>query len=266
EAHFSSDIPADGCSIRFEHPLSGNDYPPEVYSGIVNYELYLRYYKQGLQYANLPFAFHTIGSSMAVRAGAYMKSGGMNMRKAGEDFYFLQKIIELGRFTELNSTCIYPSPRPSSRVPFGTGMAIEKWLQGRNDLRVTFDPGIFYDLKLFCKLITGLDYRQMTAKKIENRLSEALRSFLSGNGFEDNLEEIKNNSATQNNFLKRFFRWFNAFRTLKFVHFARDNFYGNIPIEAAAGELLSEIYPGKKAVDAVNLLREYRILDAGQFA
>ena len=61
---------------------------------------------------------------MAVRPEAYMKQGGMNRRKAGEDFYFLNKIMSLGGFGECAETTIYPSPRTSKRVPFGTGQAV----------------------------------------------------------------------------------------------------------------------------------------------
>ena len=84
-----------GCSIYFEHPLHG-PLEPKVYEAIAAYELHLRYYVQALRYAAFPYAHHTIGSSMAVRADAYAKQGGMNKRQAGEDFYFLHKIIPLG--------------------------------------------------------------------------------------------------------------------------------------------------------------------------
>ena len=90
-------------------------------------------------HALFPFAFHTIGSSMAVRASSYMRQGGMNKRKAGEDFYFQQKIIPLCGFTECNSTVVYPSPRPSYRVPFGTGRAMLGYLQ--NGEVLTWVPG-----------------------------------------------------------------------------------------------------------------------------
>jgi len=42
----------------------------------------------------------------------------MNRKQAGEDFYFIQKLMPLGGYFALNSTAIYPSPRESSRVPF----------------------------------------------------------------------------------------------------------------------------------------------------
>ena len=92
------------------------------------YELHLRYLNLFSRFTGFPYAYHTIGSCFGVRAETYASQGGMNKRKAGEDFYFLHKIIPLGEFREINNTCVIPSPRESDRVPFGTGAAIGKYL------------------------------------------------------------------------------------------------------------------------------------------
>ena len=118
------------CSIYFEHPLSGNDFPENIYKYITLYELHLRYYFQGLAYSGFPYVFHTVGSAIAVKALPYIKAGGMNRRQAGEDFYFIQKLVPAGGYFNLNSTTVYPSPRASSRVPFGTGASIGKLSEG----------------------------------------------------------------------------------------------------------------------------------------
>jgi hypothetical protein len=44
------------------------------------------------------YAYHTVGSAMAVKAYQYVKVGGMNRRQAGEDFYFIQKLVHSGNF------------------------------------------------------------------------------------------------------------------------------------------------------------------------
>ncbi|HPW27496.1 MAG TPA: glycosyltransferase family A protein, partial [Tenuifilaceae bacterium] len=136
------------CSIRFEHPIQGNNFPQEVYDGIAQYELHLRYYNQALRYTGFPFAFHTVGSSMACTAEAYVKFGGMNRHQAGEDFYFLQKIIPHGHFAELNTTCIYPSPRASNRVPFGTGKSMAMFLENPGNEIQTYQLESFFPLQM----------------------------------------------------------------------------------------------------------------------
>ena len=81
-----------------------------------------------MKFANLPYSYHTIGSAFAVSASSYAKQGGMNRRKAGEDFYFISKLIKGEKFGEITKTKVIPSPRISDRVPFGTGRSIMKEL------------------------------------------------------------------------------------------------------------------------------------------
>ncbi len=49
---------ANGASIFFEHPLSGN-LPDINYKAITSYELHLRYYNLMMRYIGFPNAFHT---------------------------------------------------------------------------------------------------------------------------------------------------------------------------------------------------------------
>ena len=140
---------AQACSIYYEHPTAGNRYSPDVYEAIVLYELHLRYYVNALRYAGLPSAFQTVGSAMAVRCDAYQKQGGMNRRKAGEDFYFLHKFTALGGVGELNDTRVIPSPRVSTRVPFGTGKAVGQIVANSKKGYASYHPQIFEDLKCF---------------------------------------------------------------------------------------------------------------------
>jgi glycosyltransferase involved in cell wall biosynthesis len=70
ERAFITHPQAPGASIYFEHPLEGPE-DPRLYQAVTLYELHLRYYVEALRYAGFPHAFHTIGSSMAVRAQIY---------------------------------------------------------------------------------------------------------------------------------------------------------------------------------------------------
>ncbi|MEM6379870.1 MAG: glycosyltransferase family 2 protein [Bacteroidota bacterium] len=102
------------ANIHYEHPLEGDAYSQEVYDAILDYELHLRYYVHALQKAGLKNATQTVGSAMAVRAIDYAKQGGMNRRKAGEDFYFLHKFTAHKDFGMITDTTVLPSPRIST--------------------------------------------------------------------------------------------------------------------------------------------------------
>jgi len=244
-------------SIRFEHPLSGVEFDQRIYDYITDYELHLRVYKNAIAFAGLPYGYHTVGSSMAVSVMDYCKQGGMNKRKAGEDFYFMQKFIQLGPIYELNSTCVYPSPRVSDRVPFGTGRAIGERVNGSVDHLLTYNMQSFYDLKELTSIVPKL-YESFDEIV---RLPVAIKCFFKEENLISKLLEIKRESASLTTFVKRFYAWFDAFQLLKFVHFARDEFYPNQPINLVAQQLLIDLKQNNVSGNNTDLLRTYRAID-----
>lgn len=234
EALFSREENYDACSIYYEHPLSGDDHPAEIYDAITLYELHLRYYVHAQRWAGFPHAIQTIGSSMAARCSAYQAQNGMNRRKAGEDFYFLHKFTPLGAVAELKSTRVIPSPRISERVPFGTGKAVGDWIAADDLSYPTYSPNSFQDLQ---SLLSRVD--DLYSGDLQNDLPASIDSFLKTQPFEERLTEIRRNVTNAENFRTRFFRWFNAFLVMKFLHHSRDHFHPNIDVTKAANWLLN---------------------------
>ncbi|HOP04140.1 MAG TPA: glycosyltransferase family A protein [Tenuifilaceae bacterium] len=238
----------EACSIRYEHPVEGNDFDERIYFGIAQYELHLRYYVQASRFVGHPFSFHTIGSSMACSAEAYLRYGGMNRHKAGEDFYFLQKIIPHGKFRELNSCCVYPSPRPSYRVPFGTGRAMTKYLENNDENYLTYNFDSWLILKPFFQHAPNLyNASKVSLESFMQEQHESLRTFLQSNNFVKAVEEVQANTSNPEAFKKRFFQWFDAFMLLKFMNFANENYYVRKPILSEAKRLAQSI--GIKFID-----------------
>lgn len=265
---FRSDGNLKACSIRFEHPTFGSEYDSKTYLGISLYELHLRYYNLAMGYTGFPWAYHTIGSAMACTAAVYRQQGGMNRRQAGEDFYFLHKLIPLGNFKTLNTTKVIPSPRASDRVPFGTGKAINEYLKSGSSEFFTYNLQGFRYLKQFFKNIPEFYLRQPELEKMGGVLPYVLIDFLNTYFFDERIAEIRSNSANINSFTKRFFTWFNAFMILKFIHFVRDNAHPNVPVQLAAMEFLRELkYPGISNIQSLSeLLGLFRRIDAeGKF-
>ena len=228
-----------GCSVFFEHPLSGDDYPDEIYEAIIQYELHLRYYFQALKYTGFPFVFHTVGSAIAVKALAYVKAGGMNRRQAGEDFYFIQKLLPSGGYFSLNSATVFPSPRISARVPFGTGPAVEKMVNSEEKAYYTYNPQAFTDLKRLFGL-KGKSYisNDIQLVKSYNDFPDSVKSFIGEENWKSKIIEIKENTSTDSTFKKRFFQWFNMFRIVKYLNYSHLNIYRKIPVLEATAQLL----------------------------
>jgi glycosyltransferase involved in cell wall biosynthesis len=230
-----------GCSIYFEHPLNG-----EHSNQIIDYELHLRYFIDIQKSINLPYAIQTVGSSMAVRSGAYAAYGGMNKRQAGEDFYFLQKFISVGGVFELNDTCVRPSDRSSSRVPFGTGKAIKDMLNQEEGF-YTYSMKSFEVIDRFLKKLDELYDSGVVSNPRLNDLEPKLVEFLKSQDWDSKIEEIRKNTKNFESFKKRFFKWFNAFLLMKCLHYLRDNAYPNAEVGVVAQKYIRLKY--KKLIE-----------------
>lgn len=240
------------ASIYFEHPLLETN-GEKINEAIIAYEFHLRYYVNMQRFCGHPYAFHTIGSSMAARNSHYQKYGGMNKRKAGEDFYFLQKFIENEALVELNTTKLLPSPRISDRVPFGTGRAIGDFILNGKNIFETYSHLTFWDLKIFLDQIDTIYETDRTSFGIKT-----IDLFLEDQNFWNDLLEIKKSSKDLKSFRDKFYRWFNGLRVMKFAHFCRDHFYPNIGVLEAAKHLCSYLNYGflfDNHLDALTFMR-----------
>ena len=187
------------------------------------YEIRLRYVQRGLQWAHSPYAFHTVGSAMAVHALSYAQVRGVPKRQAAEDFYLLGKLSKQAPLTRLSGAPVRIRSRLSNRVPFGTGAETGKLARG-GDLEL-YHPDCFAALQ---DLIGGLRWLSTTSPD-----PEAIEALLSGmrSPVQDflrrqdvlriwpKLGEQAPSSAAR---LGRFSDWFDGFRTLKMIHYVRD--------------------------------------------
>ena len=238
EKHFKQNPKHVGATLKVEHQKEGLSEKQK--QGIELYEKYLHYYKDALQFAGYPQSMITIGSAFAVTAEAYVKRGGMNRRQAGEDFYFLQNLAQLGTVGEINTTRVFPSARLSNRVPFGTGAAIQKWMEGTEDLTKTYNFQAFADLKTFF----DAKERQFQTDEAEylNLLSgmpESIRQFLLKDNFWNELDDLNKNCSSLKSFQNRFFHRFNAFKVLKFMNFAHEKYYEKVDLETQCQHIIN---------------------------
>jgi hypothetical protein len=225
ETVFSESKSCFAATINFRHRFEEMDDPRQE-AGIRMYEDYLHYYKNALDFAGFPNSIYTIGSAFAVRAGAYVKQGGMNRRQAGEDFYFLHKLTKLGQLTEITDAFVYPSGRVSDRVPFGTGAAMTKWMNFTEDLALTYRFDAFLDLKQMFDMVDGFyNVNSIRYPEILSSLPITIQEYLNAVSMEEKLAEINRNSATPESFRKRFFQAFDAFHVLKFLNMAHESHY-----------------------------------------
>lgn len=228
-----------GCSIYFEHDIAGDEFSDEVYKRICEYETHLRYYKLALQYANFPFSHYTVGSSFAVGVQAYCAQGGMNKKQAGEDFYFIQKIMQTGSFYALNSTSVFPSSRPSERVPFGTGPVIFQYIKDPERIFQTYNFEAFTPLKLlFAEKELFFKISDHKLEEIINNYHPAMIAFLKQSNYVNAIKIINKDTTNLKSFIKRFYQWFDGFKVVKYLNFVHQDFFRKQAIKTAISQLL----------------------------
>ena len=207
--------------IKFEHPLDAEE---KEKSAIINYEIFLRYYILGLKYAKSPYAYFSVGSVISCDAEGYVKVGGMNKKKAGEDFYFLEKLAKLYKIKHIDSTIVYPASRPSDRVPFGTGARIKRFIDNVQDEYTLYSPSLFLILKDWLQLFSSITLSSNIPNILESakNTNSVLYDFLIQQKFELDWNNIIQNSKTEIQLNKQKLNWMDSFRTLKLIHYLRD--------------------------------------------
>jgi len=191
DSYFDKNELISGASIRFSHRILDETQR----TGIKYYESHLRYLKLGLQWSGFPYYYHTVGSSMVIRSSAYKKVGGMNTKKAGEDFYFLQKAMPFG-FGELNETCVYPEARISLRVPFGTGRAMDAMVN-KNEFIKPYPFEAFTEIKGVMGYILDLTQAPIGAEFIwPEHIGEQTKNYFRSKKLAQSWESIDSNSKT----------------------------------------------------------------------
>lgn len=246
-----------GGTIRFEHPVTRSSDPENM--AIMLYELHLRYYHNALKQIGFPYHFYTIGSAFYIRAAEYVKHGGMNRKKGGEDFYFLHKALPHITHQTLQKTTVVPSSRISDRVPFGTGPKIRHYLESHT--MQTYEWLSFEDLSVFfglCDTFYTADSAEL--KQLLKGLKEPLSLFLNDFEAEKKLVELKRNTSNSANFKKRFFDLFNGFFIVKYLNQSHLNHYHYRDVSEQAKEF-SQRYFNHSFRESYDLLMFFRQTD-----
>ncbi len=214
------------------------------------YDFKLRYYVAGLVYARSPYAFSTIGSTLAIHLAHYVSVRGFPKRAGGEDFYLLNKLAKVGKVVSLASPEITLTGRLSHRVPFGTGPALKALVSNSADLcsfPIFYHPRCFDVLRCFQAALlqaiqnggnrAGLSFEETLEQcgpKLTTDERYMLHTYAETADLEQKLRVIKHQYASAQSAQKSVLDWFDGFKTLKMIHFLRDHGYPNLSLSELA--------------------------------
>lgn len=237
QEHFASH-PEGGATLPFCHQPAAT---PALDDAIRRYELYLRGYLLGLTLAGSPYAYPTIGSTIACRATAYLGAGGMNRRQAGEDFHFLQQLAKTAGVAPLVGTLVRPAARISGRVPFGTGPALRRLAAGDPASVFCHPREAFMLLRAWLSLAGRATPATSAAELLAaaGNIAPELGDFLEEIGLLRSWERLRRTHRSSAALARGFHGWFDALQTRRLLHRLAGGSCPRLPAELALPPLLA---------------------------
>ena len=193
--------------------------PPEL----LLYEASLRYYSLGLKKAGYPLAFPTIGSTICIHKDTYLKSHGFSDRQAAEDFYLLNKAAKIHPVHYSKECTITIKGRPSSRVPFGTGQAMQS-IKADNCTLNSYAPVIFERLETWVDALYHCS---------DSELLPRLQHLVPDYPYFKKFQKVLRQKANPRTSIRRRFEFFDPFQVMRFIHHLRDHHHPSIPLQEA---------------------------------
>jgi hypothetical protein len=224
EDYFSTQLPSSGAVVFGHRHHSDN---ARLAQAAKLYDLHMRCYIEGLQHAGSTYAYPTLGSTIAVHANAYAAVRGYPKKNAAEDFYLLNKVAKVAPVTFLPTPELRLQARRSQRVPFGTGPALDKIYNGlqhdpSGGFYQSYHPQSFELLKDTLRYLDEFAHHQASAPPMIGDLLTAI-------GFDKVSAVIINKYSAPSRRQTVLREWFDAGKTLRFIHQAR-RYYPDQPL------------------------------------
>lgn len=210
------------------------------------YEISLRYTVLGLAWAGSPFAYHNMGSCLAIPASAYAQVRGFPKRNALEDFHALNKLAKVGRILRLTGRPLLLEGRISERVPISTGVALAGLVSRRGALPGfrLYHPLVFAHLAAWLRVLaaiarSGGDARAPLAafpSATPFFRTDLLTGALERMGAFRAVQDALTRSKDEETVLRHLHTWFDALRTVQLIHKLRDDGFPSIGYHQALTE------------------------------
>jgi hypothetical protein len=226
------------------------------------YEIELRYLVAGLRFVGSPFAFHSIGSTLAIPAPSYAGVRGFPNRQAGEDFHILDKLAKTGTIAQPCGAEVILAARHSDRVPFGTGPALRRIaaVLARGETPQLAAPQCFDALARWLRALDRFADHGSGAVFQSEAGEPEVDALL---GASPALAHLARRNPPGAILRRHLHTWFDGLRTIRFLHCVRDRKYGRKAWSDAIRE--APFLRGVDATHSRSALEQMRALEQGTF-
>ena len=204
--------------INFKHQKSNN---PIIEEGIRKYELLLKSIAQKIEDTGSPYGYVSMGSTIVCNMKSYIACGGMNTKKATEDFYFLQSLAKYTRIYKIKDLLVFPSSRNENRVYLGTGFRMDEYSKNKVFKNLDFSNYSYNEIKKINNIIdqSWMLNNQDIIKKLNQELDSRSIAFLNKKNIDNMLYKFKNNAKNKSQFKLFFNQWFDALSIMQFLKY-----------------------------------------------
>jgi hypothetical protein len=191
-------------------------------------ELELRYARAGLEWAGSPYAFHSLGSAMAVAAPAYAAVRGAARRDAGEALLLLNKLAKVGPVLRAPSGTVHL--RASGASPGEGGAAATP-----ESARTLPAPAVFTAVKeVLARLVAFAEHGSVARFEtdldgLSSTEGEVVRATLAELDATTALAAASRDSDDAPVRLRRVHAWFDAVRTARILDALRERARPDLP-------------------------------------
>lgn len=229
--------------LDFEHIQDkGHPLQEDIFECTRIYEKALKYFVNGLRFADSQYDYQSIGSITILNSFDYARVRGIPVRAAGEDFYLLNKMAKTGPILNLEKHKVEILSRKSSRVPFGTGPMVEKIMALKDKMAFEYyHPQGFKRLKILLSSLQMMIEDKDLDINWQNGLSESDCKAMSALNFDRFYERLKSQNHSLKQRSRQLKEWFDAFKTLKYLNWLRDHELGTMPLHKALNDPVEKL-------------------------
>ena len=202
--------------INFKHQKSKNKIIEE---GIRKYENTIKNIANKISKTGSPYGYVSMGSTITCNIRTYISVGGMNTKKATEDFYFLQAIAKYTKVHKIKDCLVHPSSRNENRVYLGTGFRINEYIKSKTFKNLNFSNSSYKSIQKIISLTSNnwkTDSKEFF-KLLKSKIDDDSYNFLINHNFMKRWENFKKNTKSQQQFLLFFHQWFDALKIMKLL-------------------------------------------------